>query len=1081
MKQKLLIIFCASFLLIQQSFAQNRTITGTVTAKDDGLPIPGVSVKIRGTNTGTQTAPNGKYTISVPVSGVLVFSYIGFTTQSVPVGSNTILNIVLETASQQLGEVIVTTALGVKHSEKDLGYATAEITAKQLVATAATNVANGLTGKVAGLAVYELDNSVDPNIAIVLRGNRSLEGNNNALIVLDGVPMPGALLSSINPNDIADISILKGAGAAAIYGSEASNGVVVITTKRGTSSGKPTIVYQNSVQAEKVAFYPKLQTSFGTYGGEGNYINPVTGFTEYVPYENQEYGPAYNGQLVQLGPPLDSANGKKNLVPYRAYPVSPIDAFFQTGITEQNDISYSQGDAKNSVFISAQNAYRTTVVPNDKNTRDAFSVRGHHTDGIFSIDYSAEYSKTNISTYIGNNNPLNNQYGITLPGSYVTTAGENDLYSSILQLPAFYNIKSFQNPNSDLGNASNYPDAYAINPYWIVDNARRNEQRDVLLGQLKLVLDPTKWLTLSYHISDNFGIDQERYTKAEVDFTPYSISDPFGAGSNPAVFKTGVSPGVVYDVNQYGDGTNNYPGYSRLQGDALVDFHPTLNKDFKTDLLLGNSIYQLYDKYQITGSSQLSVNNFYNVNTIGGQPVAQEGNYVVNNISFFGDLNVGYKGFINLEGTYRNEQDSRLSNAERSFNYPSAKISFVPTEIIPSLKNSDFLTYAKFYGSISKVGNINIGPYQINDIYSTTNGFPYGSLSGLTASITNYSPTLKPEITTETEVGTELAFFKNRFDFNFSYYNSFDRNQTVPISTSIGTGYSTSILNIGETQSQGYEFQVTGQILTQAVNHFGWTLGGNFSINNSKVISLLPGVSQLFLGGLDYAVVGQPFPLLKGTDFVRDPQGQVVVGATGYPQTNGTALTTFGRTTPKYDLGVTSTWTYKFVSLGAVFEYRGGDVIYNGEAATLDFTGASAYSASNGRQRFIYPNSVIQTGPNTYVPNTGISVQDGNYGFWQTSQFNGTNSPWVTSGAFWKLREVTLTFNLDKFVKQNKFIKGLSVALTGRNLFIWTPKENTYTDPEFSDSLPTSNARGVNDVYQLPGTRVFGGSLKVTF
>jgi TonB-linked SusC/RagA family outer membrane protein len=1083
MKQKLLIIFCAGFFLIQQSFAQNRTVTGTVTAKDDGLPVPGVSVKIKGTNTGVQTAVNGTYTINVPITGVLVFSYIGFTTQSVPVGPNSIINVVLDPSSQVLGEVVVTTALGIKHSEKDLGYATAEITAKQITATAATNVANGLTGKVAGLAVYELDNSVDPNISIVLRGNRSLEGNNNALIVLDGVPMPGALLSSINPNDIADISILKGAGAAAIYGSEASNGVVAISTKRGSSAGKPTIIYQNSVQAEKVAFYPKLQTTFGTYGGEGNYINSVTGFTEYVPYENQEYGPAYNGQLVQLGPPLDSANGKVNMVPYKAYPVSPIDAFFQTGITEQNDISYSQGDAKNSIFISAQNANRTTVVPNDKNTRNAFSVRGHHTDGIFSIDYSVNYSKTNISTYIANNNPLNNQYGITLPGSYVTTAGENDLYSSILQLPAFYNIKSFQNPNSDIGNASNYPDAYAINPYWIVDNARRDEQRDVILGQLKLALDPTKWLTLSYHISDNFGIDQERYTKAEVDFSPYSISDPFGAGNNPSVFKTGVSPGVVYDVNQYGDGTNNNPGYSRLQGDALVDFHPTLSKDFKIDLLLGNSIYQLYDKYQITGSSQLSVNNFYNVNTIGGQPVAQEGNYVVNNVSFFGDLNVGYKGFLNLEATYRNEQDSRLSNAERSFDYPSAKLSFVPTEIIPSLKNGDFLTYAKFYGSLSKVGNINIGSYQINDFYSATTGFPHGSLSGLTASTTNYSPTLKPEITTETEVGTELAFFKNRLDFNFSYYNSLDRNQTVPISTSIGTGYSTSVVNIGETQSQGYEFQLTGQILTQATNKIAWTFGGNFSINNSKVISLLPGVSQLYLGGggLDYAVVGQPFPLLRGTDFVRDPQGQVVVGATGYPQTNGTQLTTFGRTTPKYDLGVTSTWTYKFVSFSTVFEYRGGDVIYNGEGATLDFTGASAYSASNGRERFIYPNSVIQTGPNTYVPNTTVSVQDGNYGFWQTSQFNGTNSPWVTSGAFWKLREATLTFNLDKFVKTSKYMKGLSVALTGRNLFIWTPKENTYTDPEFSDSLPSSNARGVNDVYELPGTRIFGGSVKVTF
>ncbi len=1060
-------------LCITQVFAQNRTVTGTVTAKDDGLPIPGVSVRVKGTTAGVQTQVNGKYTISVPANATLIFSFIGYTAQSVGVNGKSTINVVLEVSAQQLGEVVVTSALGIKHSEKELGYATADVTPKEIVATAATNIANGLTGKVAGLAVYELDNSVDPNIAIVLRGNRSLEGNNNALIVLDGTPLPGALLSSINPNDIADITILKGAGSAAIYGSEASNGAVLITTKRG--SGKATIVYQNSVQAEKVAYYPKLQTTYGTYGGEGApYVDPLTGFSLYVPYENQEYGPAYNGQLVPLGAPLDSANGKQVMVPYKAYPVSPIDAFFQTGITEQNDISYSQGDAKNSIYVSAQNAYRTTVVPLDKNVRDAFSVRGHHTDGIFSVDYSVGYTKTNISTYIANNNPLG------IPGSYVTGAGDNDLYSSILQLPAFYNIKSFQNPNADNANPSNYPDAYAINPYWIINNARRNEERDVLLASVKLGLDVTKWLTVSYHISDNFGIDQERYTKAEVDFSPYSVAG-FGNGSVQSQFTTGKSLGSVYDVYQFGDGTNNQPGYARVQGDALADFHHTFFNDLKTDLILGNSSYQENEKEQITGSNALLVNNFYNVSIIGGQPVAGEGSLLVRNISFFGDINLSYKGFLSVEGTYRNEQDSRLSAAERSFNYPSGKLSFVPTDLIPALKNSDILSYAKIYASLSQVGNININPYEINNVYNIAAGFPYGSLGGLSAGTTNYSPTLKPEITTESEIGTELAFFKNRLDFNFSYYNSFDRNQTVTIATSIATGYNASVLNIGETQSKGYEFQLTGQILTQAANKVGWTLGGNFSINQSKVISLLPGVNQLSLGNDQYAVVGQPFPLLEGLDFVRDPQGHVIVDPnTGFPSTSG-ALTQFGRTTPEYDLGVTTSVSYKFVSLSAVFEYRGGDVTYNAIGQTLAFTGASYYSASNGRERFVYPNSVIQTGANTYVPNTSVAVEDGNYKFWQESQFNGTNSPWVTSGAFWKLRELNLTFNLDKFVKKTKYMQGLSVALTGRNLFIWVPKDNTYTDPEFSDTSPTSNTRGFNDQNELPGTRVFGGSVKVTF
>jgi len=309
MKQKLLILFCVSFLLIQQAFAQNRTVTGTVTSKDDGLPIPGVTVKVKGTSAGTQTNTSGKYTLSVPQGATLVFSFIGYETQQVAATGATV-NVILTLASNQLGEVVVTTSLGIKHTERDLGYATATVTAKELTQTNTTNIANGLTAKVAGLAVYSLDNGVDPNIAIVLRGNRSLEGDNNALIVVDGIPIPGGTLSSINPNDIADVTILKGAGSAALYGSEASNGAILITTKRGSNDAKPTIVYQNSIQLEKVAFYPKLNTEFGTYGGEGSYrypgtntfipaIDPLTGQTAYIPYENQEYGRLKN--VYRLG------------------------------------------------------------------------------------------------------------------------------------------------------------------------------------------------------------------------------------------------------------------------------------------------------------------------------------------------------------------------------------------------------------------------------------------------------------------------------------------------------------------------------------------------------------------------------------------------------------------------------------------------------------------------------------------------------------------------------------------------------------------------------------------------------------
>ncbi len=1099
MKKLLLVSLCFLMLCVTQVFAQNRTITGTVTAKDDGLPIPGATVKVKGTSVGTQTNGAGKFTLSVPSGSSIVVSIVGYTTQTLVVGSQATFNVVMISAATELGEVVVTTSLGVKHSSKELGYSAATITPKELTQTNVINVANGLTGKVAGLGTFTLDNGVDPQIAINLRGDRSLEGDNTALIVLDGVPIPGATLGSINPNDIQDVTILKGAGSAALYGSQASNGAILITTKRGTSDGKPVITYGNSFQFEKVAFYPKTQNGFGNYGGETslydpypgtpNYqtsvpaVDPLTGQSIYIPYENQLYGPPFNGSIVPVGAPLDSLSGRVITTKYAALPTSPVQQFFQTGYTEQNDISFSQGDAKNSFYMSAQNSVRTTIVPGDKNIRDAFSVRGHRTYGIFSLDYSVGYTKTNVSTYVHNNNDFSSGVfpGVTVPGSFVTNAGDNDLYASILQWPADIPVKNYSNSNGDLGNVNNFWDAYAINPYWIIQHTRDNYERDVVLSQIKLKLDPTDWLSASYQISSNFGIYQERLTKDEADFSPYGQSDPFGAGDTGSNFRaTGKAYGSVYDYYQFGDGTPN--GSDRIEGDAVLDFHHTFFKDFKTNLIVGNTIFQEYNKYEATGSNQLLIPNLYNIAYIGGLTSAAEASAMVRQIAYFADLDISYKGYLTLEGTFRNEQDSRLSAAERSFNYPSVKVSFIPTDAIAALKDNKILSYMKLYGSLSQVGNINVGPYEIQNTFNIAPGFPYGATGGLNQNTQSFSPTLKPELTKEIEVGTELAFFSNRLDVNLTYYNQHDKNQTVPISTSAATGYTSAVINIGETESYGEEVQITGQILTQAQNKVGVSLGVNFSKNESDVISLLPGTNSLGLGNGLYAVVGKPFPMLEGTDFNRDPQGHVIVDPnTGYPSTNQQSLAQFGRTTPEYIVGITPNVSYKFVSLSAVAEYRGGDVVYNGIGSTLTFAGSSYLSAEAGRQVFVYPNSVIQTSPGVYTKNTNVQVQNGNYGFWQGSAYTNTNSPFVTSGAFWKLREIDLAFKLDQFIKQSKFIKGATFALTGRNLFIWLPKSNLYTDPEFANTSATSNLRGVNDNNELPGTRVFGADLKLTF
>jgi TonB-linked SusC/RagA family outer membrane protein len=1051
-------------LCVTQVFAQNRTVSGTVVAKDDGLPVPGATVKVKGTTIGTQTTTTGKYTLSVPAGATLVISFVSYKTQEVKVGASDVINVTLESSFTEIGEVVVTGALGVKRAAKELGYATTRVSGKDINQTNVTNFANGLTAKVAGLAVQSVDNSIDPSIRITLRGNRSLAGNNTALIVLDGVPIPGGTISSINPDDIAETQILKGAGAAAIYGSEASNGAIIITTKRGTSDGKPQITYGNSFQFKTVGFFPDLQRTYGPYGGEpAPYLDPITGFPLYTPYENQLYGPAFDGSEVQVGYPAGSATGPVLKVKYSALEQNPITSFFNRGIVEQNQVAFQQGDAKNSFYFSAQNVIDKGVVPKDKNTRTSVSVRGARTFGMFKVDYSAAYTRTSISTY--------------------TTAYNGALlYTTVMQWPAFLDIKQFQDSNNGtFSNPSDFYDAYAVNPYWITDNARSNRQKDVFLANLKMTLTPTKWLDLSYNVSQNIGNYQRRDTKAQANFTAYSRSDPYGAGSVQSTFGTGIFQGQVFDQSTFGDGSGAGDGYARLQGDATANFHYNFFKDFKTSLLVGNTIYQRSLSTINAGSNNLLIEGFYNINTVSGFPTAGTGYAKIRQVAYYADLNVGYKDYLFLEGTLRNDNDSRLPKVNRSFWYPSGKISFIPTEAISFLKGSKVLNYAKFYLSLSRVGNISVGPYSIFNTVGVTGNFPYGSLGGLSLGTTNFSPTLKPEIISEIETGTELSFFDSRLNVRATYYKQNSKNQTLTVQTSGATGFNNAVLNAGEIQSSGEEFEVAGIILSNPKG-FGWDMKTAFSINDSKVISLIPGINQLALGGGVTAVVGQPFPVYKGTDMNRDPNGNVIVSATtGLPSVNATQ-TNFGRTTPKYIWGVTNNFSFKFISLSATAEYRGGNIIYNAIGSTLNFAGSSLISTLAGRQRFVYPGSVINTGTAAapvYTPNTNITVQDGNYGFWQSSAYNTVNSPRVSSAAFWKLREINLNFNLSQFVKNTRYIKGLNLSFTGRNLFLWKPKNNPWTDPEFSDTA--GNAIGVTSANQVPGQRIYGADLKVTF
>jgi TonB-linked SusC/RagA family outer membrane protein len=1091
MKKLLLVGFCFLVLCISQVFAQNHTVTGTVTAKDDGQPLPGVTVKLKGTTVATVTNAAGKYSISAPATGVLVFSFISYQTQELPIKGD-VLSVSLNPVAQQLGEVVVTSALGIKRQAKELGYAATNVGSKELTETHPTNFTNGLTAKVPGLVISTLDNGIDPNTRFTLRGNRHIVGNNFALVLLNGVPISPNDVNTISPDDIESIDVLNGAGAAALYGSDASNGALSITTKRGSSTGKPTIIYSNTFLFEKLSYFSALQTSFGGYGGEGGtdvnpndpyngYINPYTGLIDKeVPYENQSYGPRYNGTIQQLGLPALSATGPLQLLPYATPSVDPRQAFFQTGISDQNSLSYSQGDALNSFNLSVNNVARKGTVPNDRSDRTVVRMSGSKTSGILSANFTASYSRTNT-------------------GTYGTGYDNSSLLSSLVNTPSWVPITSYKDINAQFADVNSWFNSYGVNPYWVVQKSRINTQADNFNGSFQVKVTPTKWFDLTYRLADNFGVAQQQQTRAQVNFTAYYRSD-YQSTQNRSygyfgkAFTTpGSIPGQVFNTTQYGDGslsTGAGPqGFSRISQDVLAGFHKSFLHDFKANLILGSSIWQENYQQISNNTSNLLIDNFYNVGFLLGQPNTAQSQATIRQIAFFGDLTLSYKDFAFIEASDRNDQDSRLSAANRSFFYPSIKGSILLTEAIPALKNNKYLSYAKLRASFTRVGDINTAPYTINNTFIAPGGFPYSNLGGLALSTTLNNPLLKPEFTKEIEFGADLGFFDGRINAGVTYYKTNTTNQTLPVQTSPSTGYLNAQVNIGETENTGFEAHLDLQVLTKRNNGVALNLAGNFTIQDSKVISLTSGLPSLVLTTIATltgasnisAVVGQPYPTLMGTDLIRDPQGRVIVDPVSGNPTLGTTLVNLGRTTPKYLLGLTQTVSYKFVTLTITSEFRTGNVIYNGGLVTATAAGSSALSASSGRERFVFPNSVINTGTAAnpvYTPNTTTTTKDGDIAFFDGGPFYAAASTYVSSAAFWKLREADLAFDITSLVKKTKAFKRASFSLIGRNLLMWRPKSNTWSDPEFAST--TGNSVGF-ETTQLPPSRFFGANLTLTF
>ena len=1083
--------------LLQQVHAQNRSLSGRVTDRTNGQGLPGVTVLVKGTTVGVSTNVDGGFTLDVPASATtLSISSIGFVTVDQPIGSNSTFTIALAPDAKQLGEVVVTGALGIQKQSGQVGYATATLDTKEINQARVTNVTNGLAGKVSGLQIQTIGAGINPQVRVTLRGNRSLTGNNEALIVIDGNISTNDALLALNADDVASISILKGANAAALYGSQAANGAMIITTKKGSSSSQ--VTFSQTSQFESVSFLPKFQDQFGLGATTWSKTRPafttdplepdVNEDTQYNSFENQQYGPRFDGQVRILGNYLSADPKNVQALPYSARPNEKRN-FWETGYQMQNGVTFSGGDEKTKYYASYQNVHNNGIVPKDKFDRNTFRINASH-----------EFSRLTVGTNIS----------YTLQRVDATTNLTRDetaywnWFNTGVQVP-LTSYKDWQ--NNPYATPDGYYNNFYHNPYYIIDNNRTNDKRNTLIGSIDLSYKITDFLRAQYRIGIT-NIDQSSLQYQNKLTLSKFITDN--------TYKTYQPGGFVRDIAS---------NQNRINSDAFLSFDKTFG-DISVQAILGNNIQQYSSDYrnvQSTGLAASGANNgpaLYNLSNRVGNLVGADASAKVRTYAFYLDATLGYKDFLYVHGSGRYDNVSNLSPDNRSFFYPAVDASFIFTNAIPALKEASFLDYGKVRGGITKVSQINLGgttsgaynstvgvyqsfgAYRLSPIFNLGTGYPFGATASYSADDNLVNPALGPETTLSYETGIELSFLKRRVTTAATYYKQNSRAQTLSTSISRATGSATNLINAGEVENTGVELDLN-LIPVRQENGLTWTVGGNFNYNANKVISLPDGLTQLALttGGNAqlYAIPGQPFPLLRGSYYSRTTDGSNRVLMTPvrntfdragdptqyYQPVKAADLTTLGEgnTQPKYKYGFNTSLSYKGFTLAGQGELRTGYVVYNSIGEDLDFTGSGARSVMYDRQPFVYPNSAIPqldaSGNTVYVPNTS-GLTPGGYEFWATANYNNSVAEnYVTSGKFFKIRELSLSYVLPAaLMSKLGVVKGASLNLFGRNLYTWVPKENIYTDPEFS--FANGNAIGINSNLNTPPTKFYGATLNVT-
>ena len=1025
--------------LFTESWAQERTISGTVTSAEDGSTMPGVNVVLKGTTNGTITDIDGNYKLSVPSEGgILSFSFVGLTTQEIEIGARSVIDLAMTADVQQLSEVVVT-ALGIEKEARSIGYGIDVIDGDQLLEARESNIVNAMQGKVTGVTISNTSGNLGSSSKVIIRGVTSLRGNNAPLWIVDGIPINDAQTptgsrisgvrdfangaSVINPDDVETINVLKGAAATALYGSRAAAGAIVVTTKKGErgKNGKAQVSINSTVRFDDLLTIPDYQQQYAM-GDAFKYDSSSVGF---------DWGPRIVGQTVNL--PVTGESG-----PLTAIEDNGVNDFFERGVSLINNVSVSDATDKSNYRLSITSLNQDGVIPGQELDRLTLGLNTgmQHSDKLRS-SFGIQYIKTKSvgTAAAGANDP--NIIGL---GSFSSTLDQN-------------NFKPWIDAS---GNQINQTTPTSNNPYWIRNENRNDRNWDRYLGNFEVQYTPIEKLNILGRLGYDYEIDNRFFSNRKG--TAQRLEGNFTV-----------------------DGIRR----SQINFDGIANYSTDLSEDFGLSILAGyNYNKRLFTRETLFGN-ELAVPQLFDPGNVN-QTVSSRNFSERILMGAYGQAELSYKNWATLSLTARNDWSSTLPLENNSYFYPSASAAVVFTDALGISNN--ILSFGKIRASYAQVGN-DADPYQLDFRFfpvSTASGqyglnvnFPFNGQLAFAKANTIPNNNLLPEQQKSYEFGLDLQFLDGRIGLDVAYFKSQNINQIADLPIPQSTGFNFRTTNVGQVDTKGFELTLDAKVLE--MGDFSWNSIVNFSQVESTVVELAEGVERLLIASAFnsvqvVAVPGEEFQLF-GIPYLRDSvTNEILIDPNTGRRLAGEAKT-FGSVLPDFTMGFVNNFSYKGLNVSFTIDWRSGGIMKSSTVEGLQNGGLAEETTLNREGTFIDKGGVILNADGSIREND-VPLRNSR-DFWTALNDGSIAEPWIFDASFVKLREVAVSYTLPSKFFDNSFINSFQIGIEGRNLALLYSKV-PHIDPE--SNLFGSGADGFGiERSNIPSTRGIGFNVRVKF